>query len=61
MITTHGFALNVKPDLKKFNAIVPCGIKEHGICSMQSLGIDVDDEILNQKLSFQFCELFFNI
>ncbi|HZH02796.1 MAG TPA: lipoyl(octanoyl) transferase LipB [Myxococcaceae bacterium] len=32
--TTHGFALNVEPDLKHFELIVPCGIKEAGVTSM---------------------------
>lgn len=38
-ITTHGFALNVCPDISYFDTsnIVPCGIEERGVTSMQKI------------------------
>lgn len=36
-ITSHGFALNVDPDLSHFAGIIPCGIQEHGVTSMAQL------------------------
>ena len=33
-ISSHGFALNVAPDLDYFSGIIPCGIEEHGVTSM---------------------------
>jgi len=37
-VTTHGFALNVSPDLSYFDHIVPCGMKGAEVTSMASLG-----------------------
>jgi lipoate-protein ligase B len=36
-ISQHGFALNVHPDLSFFDGIVPCGIRNRGVTSMERL------------------------
>ena len=58
-VTMHGFALNVNPDLTYFNHIVPCGIQDKAVTSIQAeLGRSVEikevQEILQDKLTTLF-------
>ena len=36
-VTMHGFALNVNTDLQYYDGIIPCGILEYGVTSMENL------------------------
>ncbi len=36
-VTFHGFAFNVNPILSHFELIVPCGIRDHTVCSLAGL------------------------
>ncbi|MXO88797.1 lipoyl(octanoyl) transferase LipB [Altererythrobacter aestuarii] len=52
-VTMHGFAVNLSPDLTHFTGIVPCGIAEYGVTSMDRLGITLApgewDEALQRR------------
>lgn len=38
-VTMHGFALNAHPDLSHFAWIVPCGISQYPVTSLEALGV----------------------
>ena len=48
--TLHGIALNVDIDLEGFSPIVPCGISEHPVASMKSLGLEVTSVEVEERL-----------
>lgn len=58
-ITMHGFALNVNTDLSYFNHIVPCGIANKKVTSMQQeLGAEVPVSEVKERLKNHFQSVF---
>ena len=57
-ITFHGLSINVDPDLRHFQGIVPCGIKEHGVTSLIDLGLPVSMTDLDIALTKSFSKVF---
>jgi lipoyl(octanoyl) transferase len=53
-VTMHGFSINVAPDLSHFGGIVPCGISEYGVTSLEKLGLDPSMEPLDSALERSF-------
>ena len=58
-VTMHGFGFNVNTDLSYFDAIVPCGIKDKSVTSLQNeIGELVDFENLKKKLKINLSNVF---
>jgi lipoyl(octanoyl) transferase len=58
-VTMHGFALNVNTDLSYFDYIIPCGIQDKSVTSMEKeLGSSVDIQEVAQKFQRHFANTF---
>jgi lipoyl(octanoyl) transferase len=58
-VTMHGFAFNVNTDLTYFNHIVPCGIKDKSVTSLEKeLGRKVEMEEVKEKVKNNLALLF---
>ncbi len=58
-VTMHGFAFNINTDLSKFNFIIPCGIQDKAVTSLQKeLGRTIPLDEVKQKLKQHFSTVF---
>jgi lipoyl(octanoyl) transferase len=58
-VTSHGFAFNATTDLRQFSLIVPCGIDDRGVTSLEKLtGTPVDLDEIERRLVTQFAAVF---
>ena len=58
-VTMHGWGFNVNSDLNYFTNIIPCGINDKAVTSLnKEIGRDVDMAEIKEKLKKNFSELF---
>jgi len=58
-VTMHGFAFNVNSDMSYFNNIVPCGIQDKAVTSLQQeLGREMDMDEVKGKLIINLANIF---
>ena len=58
-VTMHGFALNVNTDLRYFEYIIPCGIKDKAVTSLKrELEKEVNAEEVKEKIRKHFQDVF---
>jgi lipoyl(octanoyl) transferase len=58
-VTLHGIALNVSTDLDAFDLIVPCGLRDHGVTSLErELGGPAPLREVEERLIEAFAEVF---
>ena len=49
-IAYHGFSININNDLKKYNAIIPCGIVDKGVTNLKSIKDQNYNELENELI-----------
>jgi len=58
-VTMHGWAFNLNTDLRYFEYIIPCGIKDKAVTSLQrELGRPVDESEAKARVAGHFARLF---
>ena len=54
-IAYHGFSINIKNNLEKYNAIIPCGIKDKGVINLKNIKDqsyeDIDNILIKNFIS----------
>ena len=58
-VSMHGFALNIEPDMKYYDGMIPCGIQEFGITSLyELLEEDIDIYEVMDTITQNFFKIF---
>jgi lipoyl(octanoyl) transferase len=57
-VSFHGVSLNISPDLSHYEGIVPCGIRDLGVTSLEALGIATAPGIVDEILAGAFTSVF---
>lgn len=57
-VTLHGVSINVNPDLSHFRGIIPCGLNQYGVTSLQKLGVQTAMTGLDDQLKKLWADVF---
>ena len=60
-VTLHGFSVNVSPNLDHFGGIIPCGISDFGVTSLEKLGNTASMADLDASLKAEFANFLANL
>jgi len=55
-VTFHGFAVNLDPELSHFSGIVPCGIADYPVTSLDEMGVSCRQERFDLALAAGLCD-----
>ena len=57
-VTYHGIAVNISTDLSKFKGIIPCGLENALVTSLNQLGIYIEMSTFDKILEAEFIKIF---
>ena len=58
-VSMHGFAINLRPNMKYYDGMIPCGIQEFGITSLYDLLLkEIDIYEVMENITTNFLEIF---
>jgi lipoyl(octanoyl) transferase len=57
-VSFHGVSINIAPDLTHYDGIVPCGISQHGVTSLEALGVSASVADVDNALQSAFETVF---
>ncbi len=57
-VSYHGVAINIMPNMSHYKDIVPCGIKDYGVTSMEKLGLEMSMDEFDKILIEEFQNVF---
>ena len=60
-VTMHGFAVNLSPELSHFSGIVPCGIAEFPVTSLDEMGVQGKQQRFDLALKTRLCDFLLSI
>ncbi|MBL6770656.1 MAG: lipoyl(octanoyl) transferase LipB [Rhizobiales bacterium] len=60
-ISLHGISININPDLQYFDGIVPCGLSEFNVTSIESIKKNISIDDFDQEFLLNFEQEFGNV